>query len=322
MAIGWYDTDSAGATALFGERWDGHSWSLVPVPTPVNAVQVNPREVACASTTDCLLVGTANTALAEHWNGARWQIVPVPEGGGRGTVMSAVACSSVTNCIAVGIGSGPTRRQIVASWRWDGTRWQLLATPTPAAAAYNTELSAVACTSATNCYAVGQYAGQQPTDIHTLVEHWDGRAWTIQPSATPPATVLWVYGLTCAAPTQCIVVGTTTPKDGNSTPLAEILNGTTWTITPVSAPAGPTVAFNNVACATATTCTAVGYVQALTSDNTLIEHWNGHAWSQVTSPIPPGGNGGLLNAIACSGPTHPCVAIGGDGHTLIERGGP
>ena len=55
----------------------------------------------------------------------------------------------------------------------------------------------VACVSTTNCYAVGIWIGQVP---FTLVEHWNGTAWSIVSSPNPSLTGdNELNGVSCAA---------------------------------------------------------------------------------------------------------------------------
>ena len=41
----------------------------------------------------------------------------------------------------------------------------------------------------------------------TLVEHWDGSAWTIEPSPNPPAVGAYLTGVSCTTATACTAVG-------------------------------------------------------------------------------------------------------------------
>src|SRR5258708_5033331 len=48
----------------------------------------------------------------------------------------------------------------------------------------NNVLSGVAVTSSCNAWAVGAYLTPEYRD-HTLIEHWDGAAWSVQPGPNP-----------------------------------------------------------------------------------------------------------------------------------------
>jgi hypothetical protein len=70
-------------------------------------------------------------------------------------------------------------------------------------------LDGVAATSATNAWAVGYYS--QHTDLgtqmhtRTLIEHWNGTAWTQVPSPSPVDSTL--FGVAAASPTNIWAVG-------------------------------------------------------------------------------------------------------------------
>jgi hypothetical protein len=66
---------------------------------------------------------------------------------------------------------------------------------------------------------------------------------------------------------------------------------------------------SDVACATATSCFAVGSTTAGAGNAALIERWNGSKWTVVDAPVPPAASSSALSAIACADSTH-CVAVG------------
>jgi hypothetical protein len=84
--------------------------------------------------------------------------------------------------------------------------WAVQPSPTPAGA-LTAELSAVACGSARNCWAVGDYATTTSNDF-TLAEHWNGSGWSIvtTPDVKGAAENL-LSGVSCAGPNWCSAVG-------------------------------------------------------------------------------------------------------------------
>jgi hypothetical protein len=144
--------------------------------------------------------------LVEHWNGTSWSIVASANPAGPAfAALSGVSCTSATDCTAVGFAldsSGFADRTLVE--HWNGTSWSIVASPNPFGAA-SADLSAVSCTNAVNCYAVG-FSGDE-TSTKTLVEHWDGSTWAIQatpnPSGSNDAELL---GVSCPGAT-CYAVG-------------------------------------------------------------------------------------------------------------------
>ena len=154
-------------------------------------------------------------------------------------------------------------------------------------------------------------------------------AWSVVPSpnrkAKPQANEL--FGVTCLSATSCTAVGSGDKKEPGSTfaegkTLVEHWNGTAWSIVPSPNRAGSDV-LEGVSCVSASACTAVGWSAALHANGhgqTLIETWNGTAWSIVPSPN-QGTTGSLLSGVSCVS-AGACTAVGyyGSGpKTLVER---
>ncbi|HET7244598.1 MAG TPA: hypothetical protein VFJ07_07150 [Streptosporangiaceae bacterium] len=64
---------------VFGERWSGSRWHVVPAATPHGAVAAALVGMACVTMTDCWgagswVNGSAGRSLIEHWNGATWSV--------------------------------------------------------------------------------------------------------------------------------------------------------------------------------------------------------------------------------------------------------
>ena len=94
-----------------------------------------------------------------------------------------------------------------------------------------------------------------------------------------------------------------------------------WAIVPSPNPGTNGNFPSGVSCVSARSCTAVGELDNISSsEQTLIESWNGTTWSVVPSPN-HGPFGSILNAVSCVSSTS-CWAVGysniGDEQTLIE----
>ena len=213
------------------EHWDGHAWTQVPSPAPQPAGGLN--SVAVTSPTDAWAVGWTGTgsdsggtsgALIEHWDGHAWARVPSPgHAPGTRTVLNAVAAASPRNAWAVGsTGAGDTNRAFIV--HWDGTAWQRVDAPTPVP---GVSLLGVAATSPHNAWAVGQTAfkGACGPTCATVIEHWDGSAWTLVPSPNPPSVLVNVLlGVAVTSPRNAWAVGT---NDYQSTLIVR-WNGQAW----------------------------------------------------------------------------------------------
>ena len=130
-----------------------------------------------------------------------------------------------------------------------------------------------------------------------------------------------LLGSSCANATQCWEAGVSMENIGSGSgstfaPLVETWNGTTWTLAPTPpVPDGHGGGLFDVSCVNGSDCWAVGAVLGANGDGnpsgTLIENWNGFAWSVVPSPTPtgPGVVGALLQGVSCSTASS-CVAVG------------
>jgi hypothetical protein len=88
--------------------------------------------------------------------------------------------------------------------------------------------------------------------------------------------------------------------------LAEHWNGSTWAVDPVPQPAYPgSLGLTAVSCASATSCTAVGYNNKPHVCNTLIEYWNGSTWTHQATLR----DSCYLGAVSCPTSTT-CIAVG------------
>lgn len=80
----------------------------------------------------------------------------------------------------------------------------------------NSSLLSIACTTAANCTAVGDWATLATP--YTVIEHWNGRAWALVPE--PPegtkAVARNLGGVACASESNCTAVGWASPTYGKS----------------------------------------------------------------------------------------------------------
>jgi hypothetical protein len=135
--------------------------------------------------------------------------------------------------------------------------------------------SAVSCTGATACMAVGTVTDN--TGSHLLAERLSGATWTVIAIPDPGAGQLG--GISCTSPTACTAVGDFV-SGGETLPLAETWDGTSWAIHPTIDPGGsPNGVLNDVSCTAANACEAVGSFAVAGATQTLAERWDGSNWS-------------------------------------------
>jgi len=258
---------------------------------------------------------------------AQWAIQPtVNPPDTSASSLLAVSCPSQTMCIAVGYDSNQANIEVTLAEGWNGRRWVIQPTPTPAGA-LRSGLSGVSCPTTMTCTAVGAYTNASGAGV-PLAERWNGSRWEIEPRPTPlGASTSGLSAVSCSSTTTCTAVGGYTGGANTGLPLAERWEGSRWVVQTTSDVAGATLSsLNGVSCPSAATCTAVGsYAGRSGIDVTLAERWSENGGGWVIMPAPAtGGSGGELSGVSC--PTvATCTAVGGytdssgTGVTLAER---
>ena len=272
------------------------------------------RTVASNST------GTSYGAQREFTTTAPWSIQTTqnPLGELESDQLLAVSCWSPTGCAAAG--EYVNAAGIVATLieYWNGTAWEVQATPNVAGAQVN-YLDAISCSSSTACTATG-YSETSPSAGFTLAERWNGTAWKVETTPNPVgSTGSELTGVSCSSSTACTAVGGYSSGSGSEAfgaPLAERWNGTTWTIESVPIAAGASKSeeghLSSVSCSSSTTCMAAGSYGASSGGRTLTlaESWNGTVWKVLTTTNPSSVSwGDALYSLSCSASTA-CTAVG------------
>ncbi len=297
-------------------------WTLEASANPSSTQQSFLDGVACTSGgADCFAVGSSLSSrgvlrtLIEHWNGKSWMVAASPNH--RGALVSTllgVSCAGRTSCFAVGnYRSTPRSPALTLIEHWNGTRWSIVPSPNVRSATGN-YLTAVSCTSAVNCIAVG-YAVTPYSSSSTFVERWSGSRWSIMRSPNPRGAAISSFaGVSCTAPKvgfSCTAVGNWSKRaDGQSfSTLTERWTGGSWNLVgSPNANGKNNSALNAVSCTSARSCLAVGYWQHKPGAP-LVEQWNGSSWRLAPSPNPaPGFTFAQLNGVACTG--RDCYAVG------------
>jgi hypothetical protein len=214
MAVGSYTT-TALLTYPLTMRWDGTSWKTVPTPTPVGANGSGLSGVSCSGATACTAVGwwfdgSVTVTLAERWDGSQWVVQPTPNPGGQlqNSVLEQVACASATACTAIGRSDNGAGSEAPLGEQWDGTAWTVEPIPAPPGGGSFSRTSGVACAAASACVAVGTYATSSSANRFTLVDRWNGSAWTVQPTPNPAGpTDAALSGAACTSASACLAVG-------------------------------------------------------------------------------------------------------------------
>jgi len=315
-AVGYYTR--TGFLRTLVEHWDGSSWSVVPSPNASNGNNLLHAVSAWASN-DVWAVGhyyngTLDQTLVAHWDGSAWSAEPGPNlGSHANNYLNGVLALASNDYWAVGYYSDTSVAQTLVM-HWNGSSWTLTS---PNVGGSNNELNGVSALSNSDVWAVGFYDSNG--NRQTLVEHWNGSAWSVVTSPNPGIAPL-LNGVLDLASNNVWAVGDYYNSSGILQTLVEHWNGSAWSV--VSSPnvgSGHNY-LDGVSALASNDIWAVGsYFNASDVQQTLIEHWNGSAWSVVPSPN-AGSHDNALNGVATL-PGGDVWAVGYHGNpaqTLVE----
>jgi hypothetical protein len=286
-------------------HWNGTHWSLVPSPNPGPKLNVL-NAVAAVSPSDAWAVGsygnsactTAATVIL-HWNGTAWSQVKSPNPGAACNYLTAISAISATNAWAVGQSctfAVNTCHTLIV--HWNGTAWSQVASPNPGTVGFD-PLSGVSADSRTDAWADGTYCITSSCGTRkTLFLHWNGKAWSKVASPNPGPGNYLPNAVSADSPSDAWAAGTycTTSSCAVSKTLLLHWNGTAWSKVASPDPGPMNNSLNGVTALSSTDAWAAGDYCAPKCGghvDTLILHWNGTAWTRVTSPDP-----GNINSLA------------------------
>jgi hypothetical protein len=281
------------ATLSFAEHFDGKKWTVVP--TPNAGVNFNSFYGLAASKGQAWAVGEylnssyQDRALLEHWDGSQWSIANIPQPGSVRDMLFGASALSPSDVWVVGDQEGQNHSFETLAEHWNGSSWTAVPTPDPGST--GNHLYAVDAVSPDNVWAAGmQLNGDSPDQ--GLVEHWDGKQWSVVPVPGPAsADLVMLDGITADA-SHVWVAGEADSPEGGGQPLVEGYQNGKWTI--ANLPAVPDGAnWTNLWGITqaAGSVWAVGsYVDPATdNNNTLVLQGTNGTWT--TNPAPNPGNG-------------------------------
>jgi hypothetical protein len=269
------------------------------------------RFLGIAAAAGLLAVATAGSAGATA--GGIWQVVPSENPQPHQVTDSSfasVSMASATDGWAVGQFLAASAIGHPLAEHWDGSAFTRVAAPTPKGRQGN--LAGVDELGPADAWAVGTSgdggAGEGNIDGQPLIEHWNGKVWSIVTGASLPAggtgdlsaiggtgpDDLWAAGFQLSA------------EDATESVLFEHFNGTSWQIVPFptqSSACDPNAAdcFLEPKAVSATSPDDVWVVGTVAEPNptaTFVAHFDGTAWSVVPSPCLEG-----RKVSACSGTT-------------------
>lgn len=279
MAGGALAANAAPVSAHKAAACDAGSGSGLPASGTLTSV-------VAFSACDVWAAGDQGThSLVVHWNGRGWTLVrsgvahwyyggqPVTIGGTSDRDIWLVTVNADAQAVVE---------------HWNGARFSQVHLPLPAGTK-GAQLTSVSAVSRTDAWVVGYYVTAGTPSGATLVEHWNGRAWSVVPSADPSTpgqlgTEDLLYGVS-AHRDEAWAVGNYADGmiDGQGT-LTERWNGHAWTWVK-----SPNAAQDNlldaVSADSPSDAWAVGSDGGL-ANVSLVEHWTGTAWKLVPFPNP------------------------------------
>jgi hypothetical protein len=317
---------TAAGSAASSQRW---VVSKLPLPAGAPANSFHPLAISCSSATRCAgggmyLESTKFLAALLTLSGKKWTDTqaPLPAGAitNQHAALASVACPAATTCFAGGDYQNARGSQAMVL-AWSGRKWTAASAPLPAGADSNSGavVSSISCPSATWCTAVGQYNASP--EQYGLILRRSKNKWTAAAAPVPAGAgaVGSLHAVSCPAVTRCFAGGS---QVGESGAAQQLLMLTWWknkwsavkVALPKNAAANSEAAIDAIACATTTTCIAVGSYETSAGDQDgFLLAWSGRNWTTRTAPVPP--NAGAdpvtsLNAAAC--PVSSRCVVGGE----------
>lgn len=290
-------------------------WHIQHTPNPP-AKQGVLAAVSCASPTVCIAVGSHDNGggfffpLAEAWNGTTWSVQrPPAPAGAQSTSLLGVSCVSASGCVAVGSYRSTAGVVKTLAEAWNGSSWSIQPTPNPAGATAG-NLLGVSCLSASACFAVGDFRSGSGVR-RVLAEAWHGSSWSIQPAPIPAgASRSFLNDVSCRSASACTAVGTYQHGKRAHVTLAEVWNGTSWSIQATPNPPAPRSGLSSVACLPVSFCAAVGnQTSRYQIQAPLALARSGASWSIQKTPAPPAAALNFLQGVACPSATD-CFSVG------------
>jgi hypothetical protein len=292
-----------------------------------------------------LLVAAAPSlaGAALNWPAARIVLLPAGAKGVPQGYLPALSCASKGNCVAGGAYTdakgdieGLLSNEINGAWRGAVT----ITPPSDAAASARVTVLSTACGAPGTCSAVGSYQDKSG-DTEGFVDSEVRNAWRGAVALALPADAIVagqnaaLRSIACAGAGNCSVVGTFSAR---GTPLATTqglvlseVRGVWQKALEVRLPGAtnvnPFVVLNQVACASAGNCSAVGsYIDDSGATHGLLVNETSSRWSSGESLGLPGNASAYpdasLSSVTCVR-TGACSAIGsyentaGDGEGLV-----
>lgn len=287
------------------ERWDGMSGTVTPVPSPdkpaiFNAVAgTSPRNVwAVGDLIENASTG-AEAGFIDHWNGKHWERMVIPARYGRFSIDHVVAISWNDAWV-----SGVSGSLTQFFEHWNGKNWSFVPSATVEEATTPQSGLALAAVSPRDIWAVGQNYNYNAPNAQwvPLIEHWNGRMWSVVPHHDTQQTDDTSGGLVSIAVVSAHNIWAV---GGNESAIAEHWNGKGWSL----ARPGLVGLTDLVSVAAISHSNLLAIGQLYGPYRPYIQRWDGSRWAQMQTPFI--GNNNILTSVAASA-LNDAWAVGGE----------
>jgi hypothetical protein len=170
----------------------------------------------------------ATLTLASHFDGTKWTHTPTPGTGPNfNTLFGVAAVPGKAWAVGVRLDHGYHAHDLIEAW--DGSTWHLATAPTLDTT--RDVLYSATAISADDVWAVGEQQSRSGR-FGTLIEHWDGKRWTVVPSPDPGVAGDHLYAVASSGAHDIWAVGQRNDHSADS-PLVEHWNGKRWSVVDV-----------------------------------------------------------------------------------------
>ncbi|HTQ55258.1 MAG TPA: hypothetical protein VMI94_12405 [Bryobacteraceae bacterium] len=219
-AVGSLLSNNGQLLSFLFEHWDGTSWTATTIPSGDAFLLA----VSAAASNDVWAVGftgpenDSSRTLVMHYDGKSWRQFATPSVGSGANQFNSVVAMAPNDVWAVGFSMAvpPPKRvpnQTLIE-HWNGSSWAVVSSPNvgPNSVYQSNTLYGVTAVSSSDVWAFGSYfAASGSGHQMTLLEHWDGSSWTIQPSPNPGANGSFLSDIlfagVCPSPGDVWIVG-------------------------------------------------------------------------------------------------------------------
>jgi hypothetical protein len=162
-------------------------------------------------------------------------------------------------------------------------------------------LNGISCPTSNFCLTAGSNLATVPDLDVPYGVTWNGSTWqnVTNFAPVPGGGNSDFRAVSCLSPTFCMAVGRRNATNLKASTMAEVWNGSTWTLVPTASPGILFTEFQSVSCGTTTWCVATGYEDTASGVIAIAELWTGSSFTQITPPSGGLGAYSYFHAVDC-----------------------